>query len=731
MDCISTGIDFLDRATGGFHRKKPYFVFGASGTGKSILGLQYVTAGLERGESALYVCRERPEDLVQQAERLGFPLSAHVEAERLVLLEYDADFQDIVTRQGPEAVLDELASQVDAAAVRRVVFDPIDPFFAGLEEEAELRTHLRALSRRLEDLAWTPLLLGDDATVSNPPFVLRVFSEVCWGLCELRRETDGGAGGHQLLVYKMRNVSLERSRFPFRIGGQGIVGQDAAPETGPKRPSFSRFRPAPGAPGAATALGAPTATPLDPPAATPGTPTSGASRPLRAAPAAAPPRPVRPAAPAVVDDEAELLDEDALADLEAAVRLRSGSRAGVVPPPPKRARVLVAAADTVLRRRAIGAFGDEIELLEATDGETALALAIERQPDLLVLHAALARVNAAGVCRILRGRGADAPLIFLAGSPTRPCDRARWLELGADDVLETPFEPAELLVRARRLLDRRGGAPPTWPRFDAAEEIKKLGPQRLEPEELDAHVGEASTRARAHGLPLALLGYEFRFVDGPEGAQFVERFAETVAGAIRAGDALSRVSEKRLVALLLDADADGARRVVQRVHERVLAGGTAARGPRGVKPKALYRLLAAQPELLDGEATQGSLVTNLYALPPQLLEEDRDDRPGEPMEKYPLLEAVFGALTGDTQECVSPLDGDRAPVRTDRETGARQVEIGEFRYRTQSPDDETPAGLRASRGARIVWVERLAPPGAPARPVARIEDGRVFRGRDA
>src|SRR5208337_1101389 len=108
MDCIPSDIDFLDRGAGGFFRGKPYLVFGASGTGKSILGLQFANAGLERGEAALYVCRERAQDLVDQAERLGFPLSQRILEERLSVLEYDADFRDIAARQGPEALFEEL-----------------------------------------------------------------------------------------------------------------------------------------------------------------------------------------------------------------------------------------------------------------------------------------------------------------------------------------------------------------------------------------------------------------------------------------------------------------------------------------------------------------------------------------------------------------------------------------------------------------------------------------------
>src|SRR5215472_1877163 len=245
MDCIPSDIDFLDRGQGGLFRGRPYLAFGASGTGKSILGLQFANAGLERGEAALYVCRERAQDLVDQAERLGFPLSQRIREEKLSVLEYDADFRDIAARQGPEALFDELRAQVDDKAVRRVVFDPVDPFFSSLEDESVLRAQLRALTSRCEALGWSLLLLCDEATFSSRPHVMRVFSEVCWGIFELRREADGGR--IDLLIYKMRNVQLTHSRFTIQIGPGGIRGRQ--PETSPPRKApFAKFRPAPAGP---------------------------------------------------------------------------------------------------------------------------------------------------------------------------------------------------------------------------------------------------------------------------------------------------------------------------------------------------------------------------------------------------------------------------------------------------------------------------------------------------
>jgi hypothetical protein len=180
------------------------------------------------------------------------------------------------------------------------------------------------------------------------------------------------------------------------------------------------------------------------------------------------------------------------------------------------------------------------------------------------------------------------------------------------------------------------------------------------------------------------------------------------------------------VSVLVDADHDGARSVVQRVHEQMAAVADAFSGKVRVKPKALFRLLAVQPHRLDGEGPQQDLLARLFEQPARVIEEDLVDRPGEPMEKYPLLEAVFGALGEDVDTCISPLDGASHPIRD--EGCVRSVSVGEFLYRTQDPEEESPEGFRAGSGARIVWVEPL---GTPGRPVARIEEGRVFRGREA
>ncbi len=91
----------------------------------------------------------------------------------------------------------------------------------------------------------------------------------------------------------------------------------------------------------------------------------------------------------------------------------------------------------------------------ATDGETALALAAREAPDLIILDLMMPRLSGWEVCRALRAKGIDVPIIMLTARGAE-ADRVRGLELGADDYITKPFSLRELLARVRAVLRRPG-----------------------------------------------------------------------------------------------------------------------------------------------------------------------------------------------------------------------------------------------------------------------------------
>ncbi len=96
--------------------------------------------------------------------------------------------------------------------------------------------------------------------------------------------------------------------------------------------------------------------------------------------------------------------------------------------------------------------------LEARDGETALQIAKERVPELIVLDLMLPGVDGLEVCRKLRKDPKTASIaIIMLTAKAEEVDRIVGLEMGADDYMIKPFSPRELVARVKAVL-RRGQA---------------------------------------------------------------------------------------------------------------------------------------------------------------------------------------------------------------------------------------------------------------------------------
>lgn len=94
--------------------------------------------------------------------------------------------------------------------------------------------------------------------------------------------------------------------------------------------------------------------------------------------------------------------------------------------------------------------GFEVE--SATDGETAVELAKQIQPDLIILDIMLPKLDGFEVCRILR-QEMNVPIIMLTARDD-VIDRVIGLEIGADDYVTKPFSIRELQARVKAHLRR-------------------------------------------------------------------------------------------------------------------------------------------------------------------------------------------------------------------------------------------------------------------------------------
>jgi DNA-binding response OmpR family regulator len=95
-------------------------------------------------------------------------------------------------------------------------------------------------------------------------------------------------------------------------------------------------------------------------------------------------------------------------------------------------------------------------VLQARDGEEAIALATEHEPDLAVLDVGMPKMDGLEVARRLRAAEAtkSIPIIMLTAR-AQDTDVQGGFDAGANDYLRKPFSPKELRTRVQALLARR------------------------------------------------------------------------------------------------------------------------------------------------------------------------------------------------------------------------------------------------------------------------------------
>ncbi len=132
-------------------------------------------------------------------------------------------------------------------------------------------------------------------------------------------------------------------------------------------------------------------------------------------------------------------------------------------------------------------------VLKAPTGPEGVRLALRDNPHLILLDIMLPGMSGLDVCRELRRKGFDAPIIMLTAK-AEEIDRVVGLEIGADDYVTKPFSLRELLARIRVRLRRQ-----------PARASEQLARYRFDDIEIDFEKCAAAKR----GQPLDLTAKEY------------------------------------------------------------------------------------------------------------------------------------------------------------------------------------------------------------------------------
>jgi circadian clock protein KaiC len=143
LEPVSTGVAGLDAMLGGgWPRASTTVVQGGTGTGKTLIGLQFLLAGARRGEAGiLFLLEETPDQIRAFAQSLGWDLRL-LEDSGLLTLSYVSPVE-----LSPDRFLDRARADVERLAVRQAVLDSLTSMALGVPSPRRFKELVYALSK--------------------------------------------------------------------------------------------------------------------------------------------------------------------------------------------------------------------------------------------------------------------------------------------------------------------------------------------------------------------------------------------------------------------------------------------------------------------------------------------------------------------------------------------------------------------------------------------------------
>ena len=220
-----TGIDGIDQLTGGgIPAGRPTLVCGAAGCGKTLLALTFLYNGAAHfDEPGVFMTfEERPDDLVKNVASLNYDIDRLVKEEKLAIDHVRVERAEIeeTGEYDLEGLFIRLGYAIDKIGAKRVVLDTVEALFAGLSNQAVLRSELRRLFEWLKDRGVTAIITGERGGGQLTRHGLEEYVSDCVILLDNRVHEH--ITTRRLRVVKYRGTAHGTNEYPFLIDETGI-----------------------------------------------------------------------------------------------------------------------------------------------------------------------------------------------------------------------------------------------------------------------------------------------------------------------------------------------------------------------------------------------------------------------------------------------------------------------------------------------------------------------------
>ena len=218
---VETGIPGFDKLIeGGLVPGSTNLIAGNSGTGKTLLCMQYLWNGLQKGENGVYITLEqKPEDILADVAIFGWDFSKYAAAGKFRLESLIAS--DITT------VTKRIVENIRAIGAKRFALDSLTIATMGWKERPEESFQLRGkafdMLNTLKSLGVTSLIISEVPRGGKDEISKFGFEEfVVDSVVLLNYMTVGGAS-RNLQILKMRRTDHGKKIYPFEITQNGVM----------------------------------------------------------------------------------------------------------------------------------------------------------------------------------------------------------------------------------------------------------------------------------------------------------------------------------------------------------------------------------------------------------------------------------------------------------------------------------------------------------------------------
>ena len=146
------------------------------------------------------------------------------------------------------------------------------------------------------------------------------------------------------------------------------------------------------------------------------------------------------------------------------------------------------------------------ETLEATDGITAVNIALEKKPDLMLLDIMLPKLDGLSVCKRVKNY-LNIPILMLTAKDAE-IDKIVGLELGADDYITKPFSVRELMARVKANLRKNEMSNVPKETANKINEVETKSDNIIKVNDLELDLDKFEVKVRGEIIDLTLREFE-------------------------------------------------------------------------------------------------------------------------------------------------------------------------------------------------------------------------------